>query len=289
MIVSASYRTDIPAFYAAWFRARLAAGSARVRNPYGGRQYTVDLSPGAVDGFVFWTRNAAPFLPALEAVAGRGTPFVVQVTVTGYPSPLEPSVIPMERAVAQIRALAGRFGGASVVWRYDPIFVTDLTPPEAHRRAVADLARDLAGHVDEVVFSFTTIYRKSRANTDRAAARHGFIWRDPEDEEKRALLADLGSIAAEAGIRPSLCAQPALTSDGLALARCIDAERLSRVAGREIHARTKGNRDGCLCAESRDIGAYDTCPHGCTYCYAVRTPAAAKAAFKAHNRSSERL
>src|SRR5689334_11333689 len=105
MIVSASYRTDIPAFYADWFLERLAAGFARVASPYGGRAYEVSLRPGDVDGFVFWTRNMAPLAPHLARVRGRA-PFVVQFTVTGYPRALEQSVIGDAGAVAQLRGLA---------------------------------------------------------------------------------------------------------------------------------------------------------------------------------------
>jgi hypothetical protein len=85
MIISASYRSDIPAFHADWFARRLAAGFCQVRNPYGGKPYRVDLSVDAVDGFVFWTRNPRPFLPVLDGLAAAGRRFVLQVTVTGYP------------------------------------------------------------------------------------------------------------------------------------------------------------------------------------------------------------
>ena len=293
MIVSASYRTDIPAFYCDWFLARLAAGFARVANPYGGRPYRVDLRPEAVAGFVFWSRNAEPFRPALEAVAGRGTPFVLHYTVTGYPRPLEPSVVPWERAVRAVRALAEIYGPEALVWRYDPVLDSDLTPPAWHRETFARIAAALTAApvpaVNEVVLSFAQIYRKTRANTERAAREHGFAWRDPGDEEKRALLAALAAIAAEHGLTASLCAQESLLGPGLAAARCIDAERLSRVAGRPIAARTKGNRPGCLCAESRDIGAYDSCPHGCVYCYAVRRPALAKQSHRRHDPAAEAL
>jgi len=285
VIVSASYKTDIPAFYGAWFRQRLAEGHAVVRNPWGGGDFTVRLDPDSADGFVFWTRNTAPFLDTLDLLAAQSRPFVVQMTVTGYPRAVERSVIDPARGIAQIRELSTRFGIRSVVWRYDPVLLTDATSPEFHRDRMAALARALAGHVDEVTLSFATIYRKTRLNLDRAA----LPWRDPADDEKRALLADLAGIARDAGIRPTLCAQPELVSEAITPAACIDAARLSDVAGRAIGARVKGNRPGCLCAESRDIGAYDTCPHGCVYCYAVSKPETAKRAHARHVPGRDRL
>jgi len=289
MIVSASYRSDIPAFYAEWFRRRLRAGACRVANPYGGQAYHVDLKPAAVDGFVFWTRNAAPFRAALRDVAALGLPFVVQYSVTGYPRPLEASVPRPAAALAEIRGLARRYGPRAVVWRYDPVLLSSLTPPAWHRATFARLAAALAGACDEAVLSFAQIYAKTRNNTDRAAARHGFAWRDPETEEKRALLVELAGLAAEHGLTARLCAQPELVAPALAPAACIDARRLSDLAGRDIAARRKGNRPGCLCAESRDIGAYDSCPHGCVYCYAVRRPELAKQRFRGHDPAADSL
>jgi nucleotide-binding universal stress UspA family protein len=283
LIVSASYRTDIPAFYGRWFRNRLAAGFCEVVNPYSGAVHTVALGAREVDGFVFWTRNARPFRGVLDAVAGRGTPFVVQYTVTGYPRALEPSVAQPEQGVAEIREIARTHGARTVVWRYDPVVLSSLTPAAWHRRTFADLARALSGAVDEVVLSFMHVYAKTRRNTARAAARHGFEWRDPGAAEKRDLLAELAAIAADCGIAATLCAQPDLLGQGLEPARCIDAQRLADLAGRPLAARGAGNRPGCACSESRDIGAYDSCPHGCVYCYAVRAPAAAKARHRAHD------
>jgi hypothetical protein len=280
MIVSASYRTDIPAFHAAWFLARLEAGFAAVRNPYGGAPYRVSLAPPEVTGFVLWTRNIKPLLPDLGAVAARA-PFMVQFTITGYPRPLEPHVIDAEAAVAQVAELRDRWGPRAAVWRYDPILVSSLTPPDAHRAGFAKLAVALQGRVDEVVVSFADLYRKSARNLAAAARRHGFTWCDPDAGEKRALLTELAAIATEHNMRLTLCTEPALAIAGAAPARCIDAERLSDIAGHVIPAREKGNREGCLCAESRDIGAYDTCAQGCVYCYAVQDHARAAKRMKA--------
>ena len=283
MIVSASYRTDIPAFYGDWFLNRLAAGFCRVVNPYGGQVHEIPLTPEAVSGFVFWTRNPGPFRAALREVTRRGFPVVVQVTVTGYPRALETSVLPPERIVALVEEIHASYGPRAAVWRYDPVSITSLTPPEWHRRNFTALARELAGKVDEVVFSCVQIYAKTRRNLNRAAQSHGFTWDDPPEADKRALLAELAAIARDLGLKPTLCAQPELLGPGLEPARCIDAERLSDIAGRPIAARAKGNRPGCLCAESRDIGAYDSCPHGCVYCYAVHRPELAKRNHRSHD------
>jgi len=289
MIVSASYRTDIPAFYGDWFLRRLQAGSVAWRNPYGGGLHRLELTREAVEGFVFWTRNPAPFLPALDAVAAAGWPFVLQVTLTGYPRPLEASVPAPERVAESLRAVTARFGRRAIVWRYDPVLLSELTPPAFHRAQLARLAGLLDGLTDEVVLSFAQPYAKTRRNTDKAAARHGFAWSDPPAEAKRDLLAELAAVARGRGLRPTLCSQPELLGEGLEPARCIDAGRLSDLAGRPLGARRKGNRPGCLCAESRDIGAYDSCPHGCVYCYAVSSPAAAKRRHAAHDPAAEAL
>jgi hypothetical protein len=282
VIVSASYRTDIPAFYAIWLLRRIADGRCRVRNPYGGADYEVSLRPGDVDGFVFWTRNLRPLLKDLATIR-RIAPFVVQFTVTGYPRSLEASVIAAEDAVAQLREVRRRWGPRAAVWRYDPIVFADRLDAAGHRANFARLAAALAGTVDEVVLSVVHPYKKTRRNLERAAARHTFAWRDPPADEKRTLLADLSALAHEHGMRPSLCSQPELLVPSLGEASCIDAGRLADITQRPIAAPTAGNRPGCRCALSRDIGAYDTCPHGCVYCYAVSNRDRAAADFRRHD------
>ncbi|HUC63405.1 MAG TPA: DUF1848 domain-containing protein [Alphaproteobacteria bacterium] len=289
MIVSASYRTDIPAFYGAWFMRRLEAGFCRVSSPYGGPPARVGLSRDEVAGFVFWTRNLGPFMASLDELRRRGYPFTVQFTLTGYPNALEPGVIAPERALEQLREVAARFGKRVAVWRYDPILVSDLTPFDSHRARFERLADALAGAVDEVVISFAQIYRKTKRNLDAAAHAHGFSWRDPASEEKCALAAELAARARARGMVLSLCAQPDYLGPGIEPARCIDPRRLADVAGCPIEVPVKGNRPGCLCAASRDIGAYDSCAQGCVYCYAVASRAAAKRRLAGHDPDAEYL
>ncbi len=282
MIVSASYRTDIPAFYGEWFMRRLRAGTCRTVNPWSGRIHEVPLTPESVDGFVFWTRNLRPFRTRLPEIAARW-PFVVQYTVTGYPRALETSVVAPERAIEDIAELAARYGPRVAVWRYDPILESELTPFDWHKENFAALARALRGCVDEVVVSFAHIYRKTRRNLDAAARRHGFVWRDPSATAKRALIETLAPIARANGMTLTLCSQGAYAAAGTRLARCIDAERLAEIAGRPIVAPESGNRPDCRCHRARDIGAYDTCPHGCVYCYAVSSADRARRGRAAHD------
>jgi DNA repair photolyase len=289
MIVSASYRTDIPAFYGDWFRARLADGFVLVANPYGGPDYRVGLHPEAAEGFVFWSRNPAPFRTVLEELSAERRPFVLQFTITGYPRALEAAVPATETAVAQLRDLSARFGRRAIVWRYDPILISDLTDKSWHEANFAKMAQALAGSVDEAVVSFAQIYAKTARHLAIAAERHGFAWRDPTDDEKRELIRRLARRANEFGIDATICAQPHLVAGVARAALCIDASRLSDVAGRAITAKAKGNRANCACHESRDIGAYDSCPQGCAYCYAVKDPAKAKDRLKIHNPAAERL
>lgn len=289
MIVSASYRTDIAAFYSEWFLRRLDEGFALVRNPYAGRLYRVDLRPPRVTGFVFWTRNFGPLLKHLDRLRAFGRPFLVQFTITRYPRAIEPAVIPAEKAVAQMHRLSREVHPQCAVWRYDPVLFSSLTPREFHLDNFARLAAQLEGATDEVVISFAQIYAKSRRNLDAAARRHGFTWQDPPDEAKRALADELAALARRHGMRLTVCSQPDYVAPGAELARCIDVRRLARIRGEPLDAPIRGNRPGCACHESRDIGEYDTCPHGCLYCYAVRHRRLALARYRAHDPASPSL
>jgi hypothetical protein len=137
-----------------------------------------------------------------------------------------------------------------------------------------------------VVVSFATPYRKTQRNLAVAARRHGFAWNDPEPPQKRALLNRLAAIAAAHGMRLTICSQPELVGPEGGEARCIDADRLADVAQRAFAAKEQGNRPGCRCALSRDIGAYNSCAHGCVYCYAVADRERAVARHREHDPAS---
>ena len=133
MIVSASYKTDIPAFYGEWFRNRLRAGFCRMVNPYNKNQHSlVSLRVEDVDGFVFWTKNLTPFVSVLDEVHQIGFPFVVQYTINGYPRVLESRVVDSERSVRNFCAVAEKYGAEALVWRYDPIILSTVSDYQFH-------------------------------------------------------------------------------------------------------------------------------------------------------------
>ncbi|MDA0240220.1 MAG: DUF1848 domain-containing protein [Proteobacteria bacterium] len=288
MIVSASYKTDIPAFYGPWFSNRLRAGKCLVANPYGGKPFSVSLRKPDIDGFVFWTRNVGPFFGVLEVLKVENLPFIVQFTITGYPRQLDAATIPANQAIGQLKQLRDQFGIDVPVWRYDPIAMTSATAAAWHIKNFEALAAQLNGTVNEVVVSFMQVYRKTQRNLDHAvqnqdAEGRSFSWRNPEADEKSLLLSRLAEIADNNNMRLSLCGQPELVSSILEDARCIDDIRLSAIAGKPLSSKSASHRKTCRCAASRDIGAYDSCPHGCVYCYAVKSRETAKARFNAHD------
>jgi hypothetical protein len=293
MIISASYKTDIPTFYGEWFMNRLRAGYCRMVNPYGGQRYKISLRREDVDGFVFWTKNIGPFLKYLPEIRERGYPFIVQHSINGYPRELESHVTSYNQTVEHMHTLASLYGPDVAIWRYDPIVFSSLTSPDWHLDNFAKLAQALAGATSEVVISFAQIYRKTKRNMDAAAKQFDFGWHDHEtimQEQGKAFALEVFHIAIKYGITLRVCSQAAFLTPGIVEeARCVDADRLSRVCGGTIQAEKKGNRKECGCFASRDIGEYDTCPHGCVYCYAVQRRDLALQRFKEHDPQGEFL
>lgn len=295
MIISASYKTDIPTFYGEWFMNRLRAGSCNMVNPYSRQIYQVDLTLDSVDGIVFWTKNVGPFINSLKEVHERSYPFIIQHTITGYPREFESHIVDASRAVGHLKRVADTYGPDVVIWRYDPILISSLTPPEWHVQNFEKLAKNLAGVTDEIVVSFAQTYKKARRNIDIASRAFSFQWQESEnlpDTATKALIIRLAEIAVNYNMQLKICSQKKFLIPGLAQeARCVDAERLSRVAQRPLaqHIKLQGNRKECGCFASKDIGEYDTCPHGCIYCYAVQQREKALDRYKAHDPNSEFL
>ncbi len=295
MIISASYKTDIPTFYGEWFMNRLVAGYCKMVNPYNQQVYRVELTPESVDGFVFWTKNIGPFFKYLPEVQKRGYPFIVQHTINGYPRQLEFKVINYSHTIEHMKKLSVEYGPNVAIWRYDPIIISSLTTSDWHIDNFERLAIALEGTTDEVVVSFAQIYKKTKRNMDWAAKEFDFNWDQHEviqEEDVRTLLKNLAQIARSYGMQIKICSQKAYLVPGVVEeARCVDADRIEKVSNKALQDKSKqrGNRKECGCFASKDIGEYDTCPHGCVYCYAVQNRDLALQRYKAHDPGSEFL
>jgi len=284
MIISASYKTDIPKFYSKWFMDKVDKGYCKMRNPYNSKEYKIDLKNA--DGFVFWTKDLGPFLDNLNNI---DKPFMIQYAINNYPKELEKSVVEKKDAVEHMKIVADKFGGNTAVWRYDPIIDTSLTPYDWHESNFKNLAKELKNTCNEVVISFFQPYDKAVKRLDCLEIMEDLDWSDPDDEVKKNFVYKLAKIASLHNMKFSVCGQREFLDKGIFDAKCIDAERLSKIAGHKIKAKKKGHREGCGCYESKDVGAYDTCPHGCIYCYAVNDFDKAQSNYDSHNYRSDFL
>lgn len=285
MVISASYKTDIPAFYGRWLLNRLDAGYCWVKNPVSGRPFYVSLARQDVEGIVFWTKNPWPFMAFAQHVRDRGHPFYFQHTITGYGESIERAVLPAWRSSEAAKRLVDTFGAGSVVWRYDPIVVTGAMPSDWHVENFGQLAAALAGYVDEVATKFLVLHSKTRRNLTAAIGR---TWKDPDPTSKASILRTFNNIAKSHNMKLTLCSQPDIPVE-LPHAICIDALRLNALGAHIVAPKTLGNRPGCLCIEARDIGDYDTCPQGCAYCYATQNQRIAVQRHKLHDPHAESL
>lgn len=290
-IISASRRTDIPAYYGQWLVGRFEAGWVEVVNPFRPDQVRrISLAREDVDGLVLWTRRPRPFLPRLDRLDRLGLPNYLMMTLTAMPLPLEPGLPPEAELVEQFLELSGRVGPGRLIWRFDPLLITVLTPPDEIAARFSRLADRLAGHCDRVVISPARFYAKTKRRLGRI---DGLNPLDPAESpaEMLDLAAGLVRAARLRGLTITACASPELTAvEGLAPNRCIDPEVFNRAYGLSIPYRPdKGQRSACGCSQSIDIGAYNTCLHGCRYCYATISSASAEANHRRHRPEAARL
>ncbi|TCD47163.1 DUF1848 domain-containing protein [Chlorobium sp. N1] len=270
MIISASRRTDIPAFHAGWFMERLRSGEVMVANPMRRDQVSrIDLSREAVDGFVFWTKDPGPFMEHLDEIEGLGYPFYFLFTLTPYGPDIEPGVPPKALILERFHELSQRLGPERVVWRYDPVILTERMDSAWHLEAFEGLARELRGRTCRSVLSFVDDYRKIRRRMQAIGAL------EPDAGQMAAVAGGCARIASECGMELSACSESLdFNALGVRPGRCVDRELLRRIAGlaeegmRGGRKKDPGQRPRCGCAPSRDIGTYGTCSHRCIYCYA---------------------
>ncbi|MFH0784143.1 MAG: DUF1848 domain-containing protein [Pseudomonadota bacterium] len=286
MILSASRRTDIPAFYSEWFLKRLQEGMVLVRNPMNFHQVSrIALSPTNFECVVFWSKNPEPMLQRLTAVDDLGYHYYFLFTLTPYDAGIEVNVPEVEKRIALFQTLAEKLGKARVIWRYDPILFTDHHTTNFHAAAFSKIAAQLAGFTEKCIVSFVEMYRKCTRNLQGVGLCH------PSAEERMGLLRTLQTIAAANNIVLQTCAAGMdLEKAGITPGKCIDDQLIIKITGSGIRAeKDKNQRRECGCIASIDIGAYNSCPHGCLYCYANNDQISVAHNFAAHNPNGDLL
>jgi hypothetical protein len=292
VIISASRRTDIPAFYSAWLMNRIRAGYCLVPNPFNAKQIgRISLTRQDVDAFVFWSKNPAPMLQHLAELSERGFIYYFQFTLNDYPLALEPLVPAIEQRIAAFLDLAQRLGSSRIVWRYDPIIITPATGYDFHAVTFDRLARALNGATQRVVVSVVDLYRKTGRRMKALSDDRFTI--DPDaasSTQMLDLLRHISSVAQGAGMAAFSCAEEHdFTSVGVRPGRCIDGELISTLGGQVLAKKDPGQRAACGCVISRDIGMIDTCAHGCTYCYSTGNDQLARQRHAQHDPTSSML
>lgn len=285
MIISASRRTDIPAFYSEWLLNRLRAGFCTVPNPFNRTQLTrVSLLPADVAAIVFWTRNPRPLLRHLPELETYGIPYYFQFTILGLPREWEPKAPPLESALRTFRELADRVGPQRVIWRYDPLVFSQATSAAYHAERFAVLARELAGFTERAVVSIVDHYRKTQRRLQALEDAGAGVTECPP-EDFATLMRHLADVAAENRMEIVSCAEDIdLSVYGIRPGRCIDHQLLGQLCGREFcAAKDPSQRRACGCVVSRDIGMYDSCLFGCQYCYATGSFQRAEENYRRHD------
>lgn len=271
MIISASRRTDIPAFYSDWFKNRIEEGFLLTRNPFNYHQISrVSLSPEDVEAIVFWTRNPRKLMKTLDVLDEKGMRYYFQYTITGYPRSIEQSVPKPMDAIKTFIELSERLGLGRVIWRYDPILLSNLVNLDEHKRLFSKIAGMLVGRTDCVVISIADFYKKTSNNLAKVP---GLICSDllAQHEQLLALVEFMAKIASDHGMQIQSCAEEVdLSAVGVPHGKCIDDQRLKTLFNLTPKpAKDPGQRPACGCVRSVDIGMYNTCMHGCSYCYAT--------------------
>ncbi len=280
MIISATRRTDIPSYYGEWFVNRLQEGYVLIQNPYNDNRYSkAILTREAVDIIVFWTKNPMPFFKYLPIIEEMCYPYYFEYTLTPYSKQIESGLPRKRELLKSFINLSKRIGKKRVVWRYDPIIISDTYSIDYHRECFSYMAKTLGSYTDRCVISFVDSYKN-------VTARMG---KDPAYNMTKnnifAIAEIFGEIANEHGIDLFTCSEEMdLKQFNIEHGACIDKTLIEQILGQNIIAgKDKNQRKECGCIESIDIGTYNCCANGCSYCYALTNEKKALFNMQRHN------
>ncbi len=306
-IISASRSTDIPAFYADWFFHRLKVGYSAWINPFNGVKGYVSYKNTRF--IVFWSKDPSPLLSHLNELKEKEIGCYIQYTLNDYAKEgLEKGVKPLEYRIDTFKRLVDKLGVGSVIWRFDPLMITDTIDIATLLGKIEKIGDQLKGYTEKIVFSYAdiTIYRKVKLNLEK----NGIKSRDWNENEMLEFAKGLEKLNHSWGYTLATCGEKIdLKSYGIVHNHCVDDGLIIRLAYHDKvlmdflkvkiypmpspsifgetkalppdaiilpnntyatrgNNRDKGQREFCGCMKSKDIGEYNTCIHLCEYCYA---------------------
>ncbi len=275
MIISASRRTDIPAFFGDWFMNRIREGYFVRVNPMNPEQKRVfSLKRDDVDAVVFWTKYPRNFFPHVVELLDLGYNFYFQYTLNKYPAVFEPNVPGISKRIDIFRRLSRKIGKEKVIWRYDPVIFSNVTDESFHLENIEIISDLLAGHTERVFISFLDFYGKVKRRLAKIESENSIRIFDVVKDENRERLFDFASKISEIlkpkGIIPFTCSEKFdFTSPGIKPGSCVDGKLINRIFGlKRNFGKDPNQRDMCGCSKSIDVGMYNCCKFECSYCYA---------------------
>lgn len=284
MILSVSKRTDIPAFYSNWFFNRIKDGFVLIRNPFNYNQVSkVEITPEVVDCIIFWSKDPKPMIDRLDLI--KDYKYYFQVTITPYDKTIEKNVREKKEIINTFIELSNKIGKEKVIWRYDPIFLSDKYTINYHTRLFNRMCELLSPYTDKCVISFIDSYKKIDKSINKNQIK--FL----SELEMQEIAKEFSIIARKYNLNLETCAEKVdLSEYNISHGACINQQMIQSIIGCKLKDLKKPKeRDGCGCYTSIDIGQYDTCLNDCIYCYATRSYDLAKKKYFEHNEYSPML
>lgn len=260
MIINSGTRTDIPAFFHKWFLNRIEEGFVISKNPYNNQLYKYNFNPKTVDVLCFCSKNPKPLVKHLDELSDYKQFWFV--TITPYDKDIEVNVPSYKKVIKTFKQLSDNLGVNCVSWRYDPIFINEKYSLDYHIDKFEEMASELYEYTSDCTISFIDLYQKVLRNFPEA--------REVTTEERLVIGENFSKIANEYDISMKTCVEGTLLDQfGFDSTGCMTQQVLEKAIGNNLKVpKGKYHNRECNCLMGRDIGLYNTCLHGCRYCYA---------------------
>ncbi len=280
MILFASGRTDIPAFYSNWFINRVEAGFVDVRNPFN-QKLVSRIYFSDVDLIMFCSKNPLPMINKLDILK---VPVLFHVTITPYGKDVEPNIPDKRLIIEGVKKLSLVLGIDNVVVRYDPIFLSDKYNVDYHIKAFDKLCKNLNGYVNKIIVSFMDEYKNVRSN------KNILKYRAFTREDYKKIGEAFSKSAHDNGMSVQTCFEDEdLTEYGFVKGECLSHELAYILTGKKFKSSNVRKEKKCECVQMVDIGDYNSCMHMCKYCYANYDEKAVSNNFERHDDNSSLL